>query len=323
MARPLRIKYEGALYHVTARGNERKKIYFSETDYNKFLEYTAEAEKKYGILLHCYALMPNHYHLLIETPGTNISQAMHYINGSYTTYINIKNKRSGHLFQGRYKAIVVDKDSYLLELSRYIHLNPVRAGMVKMPQDYPYSSYRAYTLGREDKIITKDFILSMLAKGKREAADRYRVFVENGIGEELKNPLDDVYGGIILGRERFIKDTLSRISEAFNNREEISYSRRLKAEYESEEIFEIIEKHFKLTRDAITERRLRDSGKTAIYLMKKYTCMTNREIGQLFRGHSYSAIAKINKRFEERLSSDKKLKRMIANIEKEMSNVKG
>ncbi|MGV8149826.1 MAG: transposase, partial [Alkaliphilus sp.] len=126
MARPLRIEYEGALYHITTRGNERKKIYYAEADYEKFKSYLKDAQNKYGYLLHCYALMTNHYHLLIETPYANISKVMHYINGSYTSYLNKKRERSGHLFQGRYKAILVDQDSYLLELSRYIHLNPVR-----------------------------------------------------------------------------------------------------------------------------------------------------------------------------------------------------
>ncbi len=121
--RPLRIEYEGALYHVTARGNEKRKIYFTKTDYEKFLQYIAEAEKRYGLLLHCYVLMTNHYHLVIETPMANLSKAMHCINGSYTTYINSKRKRSGHLFQGRYKAILVAKDNNLMELSRYIHLS--------------------------------------------------------------------------------------------------------------------------------------------------------------------------------------------------------
>lgn len=129
MARPLRIEYEGAFYHITARGNERKRIYDSTPDYEKFRSYLKRAQEKYGYLLHCYVLMTNHYHLLIETPRPNLGRVMHYINGSYANYFNIKKRRSGHFFQGRYKGILIDKDSYLLELSRYLHLNPVRAKM--------------------------------------------------------------------------------------------------------------------------------------------------------------------------------------------------
>ncbi len=123
MARSLRIEYEDAVYHVTSRGNERKKIFFTKHDYKKFLDYMKKAKKKYGVMVHCYVLMSNHYHVVIETPKANLSKVMQYINGSYTTYINTKKKRSGHLFQGRYKAIVVDRDNYLLELSRYVHLD--------------------------------------------------------------------------------------------------------------------------------------------------------------------------------------------------------
>jgi putative transposase len=142
MARPLWIEYEGALYHVTARGSERGKIFFPEKDYEKFKEYLAEAREKHGFILHCYVLMTNHYHLIIETPKRTLGRIMHQINSSYTTYTNIKRRRSGHLFQGRCKAILVDKDNYLLELSRCVHLNPVRAKMSQRPEDYPYSSYR-------------------------------------------------------------------------------------------------------------------------------------------------------------------------------------
>ena len=144
MARPLRIEYKGAFYHITARGNERKRIFFSKADYEKFKDYLGKAQDKYGYLLHCYMLMTNHYHMLIETPNPNMSKLMHYLNGSYTGYINRRRKRSGHLFQGRYKAILVDADSYFLELSRYIHLNPVRANIVSNPEDCPYSSYSTY-----------------------------------------------------------------------------------------------------------------------------------------------------------------------------------
>lgn len=137
MARPLRIMYAGAFYHVTARGNERKKIFLSHIDYEKFLSYLTDAIHKYGVALHAFVLMANHYHLIVETPKANLSAFMHVLNSAYTTYFNLKRRRSGHLFQGRYKALLVDKDHYLLELSRYIHLNPVRAGITEKPEDYP------------------------------------------------------------------------------------------------------------------------------------------------------------------------------------------
>jgi REP element-mobilizing transposase RayT len=122
-------------------------VFFTERDYAKFAEYLAAAKEKYGCLVHAYVLMTNHYHLLIETPRPNLSRIMHFLNESYTTYINVKRRRSGHLFQGRFKALIVDRDAYLLELSRYLHLNPVRAGIAPRPEAYPFSSYRAFIAG--------------------------------------------------------------------------------------------------------------------------------------------------------------------------------
>jgi REP element-mobilizing transposase RayT len=158
MARPLRINYEGAFHHITVRGNERKKIFLSRADCEKFLCLLKENSVRYGIILHCYALMGNHYHLALETPHGRLSAFMHTINSGYTTYFNVKRKRSGHLFQGRFRSLLVDRDSYLLELSRYIHLNPVRAGIVARPEDFPFSSYRAYISPQEPTIVSRELI---------------------------------------------------------------------------------------------------------------------------------------------------------------------
>ncbi len=141
MARQLRIEFEGAFYHITSRGNLREDVFFEDRDREKFLEILARTKERYGYLLHAYALMGNHYHLLMETPKANISQIMQNINTSYTVYVNRKYLRSGHLFQGRFKGIIVDKDEYLATLSRYIHLNPVRAAIVEKPEDYRWTSY--------------------------------------------------------------------------------------------------------------------------------------------------------------------------------------
>ncbi|MDA3902779.1 MAG: transposase, partial [Desulfuromusa sp.] len=145
MSRQLRIVYPGAYYHVTSRGNERKDVFKSQRDREKFLEYLTSATERYGAVVHAFCLMSNHYHLLLETPEGNLSQIMRHINGAYTTYFNMKRKRSGHLFQGRFKAILIEADEYLTELSRYIHLNPVRAGIVEKPEQYKWSSYMCYT----------------------------------------------------------------------------------------------------------------------------------------------------------------------------------
>ena len=142
-----------------------------------------KAQDKYGYLLHCYMLMSNHYHLLLETPNSDVSRIMHYINGSYTNYINRRKKRSGHLFQGRFKAVLVDVDSYFLELSRYLHLNPVRARMVTKPEDYPYSSYRSYIFKKKEDIVHRDLLLGMISKSSRYSQKKYRNLVHQAIEE--------------------------------------------------------------------------------------------------------------------------------------------
>ena len=236
MARPIRIEFEGAVYHVTSRGNERRKIFYSKKDYEKFKEYVGEAKEKYGFILHGYVLMPNHYHLLIETPEKNLSKIMHHINSSYTTYTNVKRKRSGHLFQGRFKAIVVDKDSYLLELSRYLHLNPVQAKIAERPEDYPYSSYKTYILAQGEAVVTRSTILGMFSTNEAEARKQYKTFIEASVGEDVESPMKKVYGGMILGGESFIKDVLGNIEEGQLEKEAVSHRKALRAPYGTEEV---------------------------------------------------------------------------------------
>jgi REP element-mobilizing transposase RayT len=323
MARALRIEYEGAFYHVTTRGNERKKIFFAKSDYQRFKSYLEEALEKYGYYLHSYVLMPNHYHLIIETPKGNLSKLMHYINGSYTNYINRRKGRSGHLFQGRYKAILVDQDNYLLELSRYVHLNPVRAGMVERPKDYPYSSYRSFIYQKKaEEMVKRDLIWGMISTAPEKAAGQYRVFVEKAIDEGLESPFKNVYGGAVLGGKGFIREALARLKDDVLHREEVANRRELGAVFEAEEILSRVSMQVGVSIDDLTNAKgeLRD---TTIYLIKKYTGLTNRQIGEIFGGLTYSAVAKIYKRFSEKREKDRTLKKRLKKLTSQISNVKG
>ncbi|MHC1727315.1 MAG: transposase [Syntrophobacteraceae bacterium] len=282
MARPLRIEYEGAVYHVTARGNERGKIFFSKRDYERFKEYIAAAKNKFGLILHAYVFMTNHYHLIVETPEKNLSRIMHFINSSYTTYVNVKRKRTGHLFQGRYKAILVDKDNCLLELSRYIHLNPVRAKMVSKPEEYSYSSYCSYVTSNSQSIVTTDAILEMLRVKSKEAPGRYRNFVESVMGEEMANPLQKVYGGIILGSKQFTREALQRVEINRVQTHEISRARSLLSNVSLQEVISACCEDYGVTREEIMRSSRGESRKTCIYLIKQHTCATNKEIAESF-----------------------------------------
>jgi len=274
-------------------------------------------------VLHCYVLMNNHYHLILETPEANLSKVMHYINGSYTNYINIKRKRSGHLFQGRYKAILIDRDRYLLELSRYVHLNPIRAALVVKLEDYVHSSYGLFVTRSKEDIVYRDLILEMVSRGGEEVggrggAKRYRDFVEEAIGRSLEDPLKGVYGGAILGRVPFITESLRRLEDGILQKEEISYRKELQAGYESEEIIGAISDYFRVSRGDVLKGRV-EWRNIAIYLMKKLTCITNRQIGRLFGDLSYSAVAKVYQKFSVNLRRDKKLRKKVETIRTKLS----
>jgi len=182
MARPLRIEYPGAIYHVTARGDRRQSIYEDDADRQSFLATLSEVIARCNWLCHAYCLMGNHYHLIIETPDANLSRGMRHLNGIYTQASNRRHGRSGHLFQGRYKGILVDRDPYLLELARYVVLNPVRAGMVKDPADWPWSSYPAMTGDAPAPAwLTTETLLAQFSPQAAAARRRYRQFVAEGM----------------------------------------------------------------------------------------------------------------------------------------------
>lgn len=184
MARPLRIEFPGALYHVTARGNRQAAIYHDDRDCETFLSILAEVIEHDNWLCYAYCLMPNHYHLVIETPDGNLAKGMRQLNGVYTQSSNRRHGQVGHLFQGRYKAILVDQDAYLLEVCRYVVLNPVRAGMVKTPEEWPWSSYNATSGQVKPPVwLATDALLSVFAKTRPAAQRRYAQFVQEGIGQ--------------------------------------------------------------------------------------------------------------------------------------------
>ncbi len=211
MARPLRIEYPNAVYHVTSRGNARNKIFFGDQDRENFLFVLDAVVKRYNWLCHAYCLMDNHYHLMIETPDANLSRGMRQLNGVYTQKYNWWHSKTGHIFQGRYKSILIDKENYLLELCRYVVLNPVRATMVEKPEEWKWSSYGATAgLKTVPNYLTGDWILGLFSNNKAEAQKRYRKFVREGI--HTGSPWDDLQGQILLGEEGFIekyKDLLS------------------------------------------------------------------------------------------------------------------
>ena len=322
MARALRAEYEGAFYHVTSRGNDRNRIFFNKTDYTKFKSYLEEGMIKFGYRLHAYVLMTNHYHLLLETPNANLSKIMHYLNSSYTAYINKKRDRSGHLFQGRYKAILIQKENYLLELSRYIHLNPVKAGMVEKPQGYPHSSYKSYTETRDDEFVYRALILNMMSEKKKLALSKYRNFVEGVKVDELENPLKNIYGGFILGSKSFIKQTLELLDDIRLDNIETSHRKTFGKTIDPEDVIKTVSTYLTVPVNELFDMKGEVRG-ILIYMLKTNTGMSNVEIGKLFGGLSYSAVSQIKKRFSDGPLKKQTVKKKIREIQKALVTVKG
>lgn len=210
MARPLRIEYDGALYHVTSRGNDRKAIFKDETDRELFLGTLTQVTERYHWICHAYCLMNNHYHLVVETPDGNLSKGMRQLNGVYTQAFNKRHHRVGHLFQGRYKGILVQKESHFLEVCRYVVLNPVRAKAVTRPQQWKWSSCRA-TAGMVEphRCLRLEEILGRFGRRKGEAQERYREFVQAGV--QGASIWDGLKGQSLLGGERFVEELIGHV----------------------------------------------------------------------------------------------------------------
>lgn len=313
MARQLRIEYENAFYHITSRGNQREQIYWDDTDREEFIKILHRTKERYGYLIHAYVLMSNHYHVLIETPYANIKQIMQNINTSYTVYINRRHKRFGHLFQGRYKAFIVDKESYLLELGRYIHLNPVRAGIVRRAEDYIWSSYQDYVNSKRRLIVTDtDDTLFYFSKKRAIAAKKYREFIE--AGEKEESPFSSVIGNV-LGDETFRKKVMGYF-KGTPDKVEIPEFKRVQARPEIEAILRATAKYYGIREEELLQRKkaAAKQHKLAIHLSKTLSGEKNSEVGKVF-GITVQAVTNAIKDIEK---SDRERK----NLHKEITNIK-
>lgn len=261
MARPLRLEFPGALYHLTARGNARQKIFLDEEDRHRFLDLLGKEVTQQGWFCYAYCLMDNHYHLLIETPEPNLVAGMRRLNGVYTQAFNRRHRRVGHLFQGRYKAILVDRDAYFLELCRYIVLNPLRAKAVKRQEQWPWSSYAA-TAGR---IASPSWltIKPVLALFVNHAA--YERYIAQGIGQA--SPWMQLRGQIYLGEENFLKRMQQRLPTRPVKGVARSHLQPLRPSAEAVEA--AVAKAYRTSIDKIWDRADTDAYKATVYLLRR------------------------------------------------------
>ena len=310
VTRQLRIEFEGAFYHVTSRGNERKAIFLSDRDRLVLLDCLQRANRKFGAMVHCYCLMDNHYHALIETPRGNLSRIMHFINTAYTIYFNKKHEKVGHLFQGRFKAILLDADTYARQLSRYIHLNPVRRGKVDSPEKYLWSSFREYAGHRTPPswLIT-EFILGLFAGDLNVARHLYMDFVLSAIAGASE---DRVFGQVekaILGSDHFVERIKNSIGIEKHPDRELPALGELKGRPPLEMIRSEVE--------AALGWNNKFARNAAISICRENADYKLREIGDFF-GLSQSAIAIISDRFKKELSGNDALRQKIEEINRNL-----
>jgi REP element-mobilizing transposase RayT len=315
MGRAWRIEYEGALYHVLSRGNERKDIFFDDDDRRMFMDILGEMSERFVIDIFAYVLMSNHYHLLIRTNRANLSRAMQWVGATYTRRFNSKQSRSGHLFQGRFKNMIVQNETYLIQLSCYIHRNPLRAGVVNRLADYPWSSYPAYAYAKATpQWLQTELILSQFrAKNKHRA---YREKVQRYAKEE-KRSLEDLRHGIILGSEQFVDEIRTTYLPKTPHGEvpqQKSIARKIDLVSLLDEAAKVLKcdlKRFKQSaRISPSDKEDRD---LLIYLIWKTGMLTNEEIGRLF-GVTYSSVSHSVKALKSRLGTDRRLKKKFNRI---------
>jgi REP element-mobilizing transposase RayT len=310
VARALRIEYPGAFYHVASRGNERKDIFVNAGDREHFLSCLESATIRHGAQIHVYCLMSNHYHLLVETPHGNLSRIMKHVNGAYTAYFNVKRRRAGHLFQGRYKAILVDKDEYAKELSRYIHLNPVRAAIVAKPDEYPWSSYRAYAgAASAPRWLHRELILSFFGTDERTSRMRYRDFVEGEAGRQCPNPFENVTASTLLGPEPFVEWVREKFIRHARVSRELPALRQLAGRPALESIRAAVEALF--TNDQTRARRV------GLYLCRRHTGLKLKEIGAAY-GVGESAVTQASRRVTEEMKQSESLRASVKVLETEL-----
>lgn len=319
MPRPLRIEYEDAYYHVMNRGRGRQRIFHGNDYYNAFLQTLEEAHQRYRIQILCYCLMGNHYHLLLKTPEANLGRAMRHINGLYTQRYNRLRKIDGPLFRGRYKAILVEEDSYQLQLSCYIHRNPIEAGVVSRLQDYAWSSYPYYVSKLPaPEWLYRDEIYQQLSVNSRQR-EKYRAFVELGVDDEITAFYGKENQSPYLG-----SDTFRDWAYGQRQTDESELSRKTIQSFrpDLDQVMDMVARHFKVNVDSITrcQRGRVDENIprwVIMYLAREICGLKLQEIATCLGLKRTGSIPTTIMKLKSRMASDAKLARKVGKIERE------
>ena len=329
MARQLRIQYPGAVYHITCRGNARQDIYRDNRDRKEFLEILKDSQTIYGIKIYSYVLMSNHYHLLLETPKGNISDYMRHLNMRYTSYYNRRHKKVGHLFQGRFKGILVDKDTYLTMLSRYIHLNPVKIKIMKrMPYEeklkylrkYQWSSLPGYVnKSKKQNFVDYGLVLEEYGGDNEEGRKAYGFIISMDISGDM-DLKDKIVGQSILGRDDFVEKVLDTYLKRDSDKREIPSLRELQGLKEREDIIRIIETETGKNLEEI-KRRKGIERNILMDLLYREGGLSNVEIGRLME-IDYSRVSQGRSYLRGRIKKDKKLRVLLEGLQEKVLQLK-
>lgn len=315
MSRPLRIEYPDCWYHVMNRGRRGEDIFYSSSDYNTFLLLLKETCEEFSLQVSAYCLMPNHYHLLVNTPRGNLSRCMRHINGVYTQRFNKEHEYDGQLFRGRYKSIIIGNDEYLLEVMKYIHMNPVKAGLVHDLLDFPWCSHKGYlSQAKKWEWLSREPLYEMLTRYKTRRKREYLKFMELIESEGITR----FYGlknlPPVLGTESFCKEIKERFRDLVSNKEirDVKYLAK-----DPEHIIEIVCRHFKVDRMSLNSKG-RSSDNTArdvaLYFIRMHRSETLSEVGRYFGLKNYSTVSGILLRFKKRLKVDHDLQKHLSRI---------
>ena len=320
MTRPLRIEYPGAFYHVINRGHRQEPIVRDSRDRERFLHDLERMAGQFHVLIHGYCLMTNHYHVILETPAGNLSRAVQWLNVSYATYFNRRHECVGHLFQGRFKAILVDAGTYLEALSRYVHLNPVRAGLASRAGDYEWSSCRYFVgAGRIPPWLEVDRILAGFGRTKRVAQRRYAAYLSE---PEATNPFDEVVGGSLLGAKPFLQWVKDTFLSARRADPEIPDLKILAPRPSWEAIVRAVTEALRVSRvQILTRGRKRNHARDiAIYLSRELSGLSCQELGRHFGGLSGAAITMRHHHVLHQMANDRHLMQDISHIRRRLAN---
>ncbi len=327
MARPARILFEGAYYHVINRGQGRRKIYLDKRDYQAFLNIISETSQTYNVNIVAYCLMGNHYHLLVHTPDANLPDFMRQLNGIYTQNFNQRYKHDGPLFKGRYKAIVVQEGSYLLRLIRYMHKNPLRARIVQRLSDYKYSSHPQYLKEEESRWLKFKDPLKTQWRGQGSLLSKYKQFMkleDVELEEYLKEKQQRSFNAIIFGDKDYMDEIKMKYLKTPRTYGEIPQAKQIRAEVGIKEIKREVLKEFGV-KEEVLYHSLRGKENIprmmAISLARKGFGLSYKEIAQTYGGISYKSAAKYYERLMDRCKKDKDLKNVFEKLTVRCSQV--